>query len=186
MTAQANNSKDQSTLKNSDEVNAVSEITRSEPEKKLFSWRAPARPFKRRDRQFWVRLLTIAGVFGLILFLIEGVMPVILIISLLFLFYILSTVEPEEIEYTITNRGVKISDQTIDFFSINRFWFAKRFGSEVLILETTNVFGRLELMISEADVDKIRKTLSEYLNEEESSPARMDKVAGWVSKKISS
>jgi len=170
---------------NSSEEGAQVEIQKPEPEKKLFSWRAPARPFKRRDRQFWVRLLTISGVFGLILFLIEGVMPVVLIIALLFLFYILSTVEPEEIEYYITNRGVKISDQTVDYAAINRYWFAKRFGSDVLVLETANMFGRLELMISKGDEDKIRKVLSEFLNEEEAVPTRLDKAAGWISQKIS-
>src|SRR3989344_1109885 len=82
------------------------------PEKEIYTWRAASRPFKRRDREFWITIGAIAAIFGLILFLIEGVMPVLLIIALVFLFYILSTVEPETITYAITNMGVKIADRT--------------------------------------------------------------------------
>ena len=80
-----------------------------EPERDLVTWTAPARPFKRRDRQFYVTTFAIAGIVSLVLFLAEGAMPVILIISLVFLYYVLSTVEPESIEYKITNRGIKIA-----------------------------------------------------------------------------
>src|SRR3989344_2388837 len=85
---------------------------RFEPEKDLHSWKAPSRPFKKRGREFWVTVLSIAALLAFVLFLAEGVMPVILIISLVFLFYVLSTVTPEEIEYKITNRGVKVADKT--------------------------------------------------------------------------
>ena len=80
-----------------------------EPERNLVTWTAPARPFKRRDRQFYVTTFAIAGIVSLVLFLAEGVMPVILIISLVFLYYVLSTVEPENIEYKATTRGIKIA-----------------------------------------------------------------------------
>jgi hypothetical protein len=177
-------SSQQSTLKNEAAGSGTGQKIMPKPEKDLFYWKAPARPFKRRDRQFWVRLLAIAGVFGFILFLIEGVMPVILIISLMFLFYILSTVEPEQIEYTITNKGVKIADKTTEYGLFNRFWFSKRFDDEILVLETANISGRLELVIKSKDKDKIRKVLSEYIAEEKASPTRLDQVAGWVSKKF--
>ena len=74
---------------------------RPELEKVLFSWKAPMRPFKARDREFWITTIVIAVIFGFILFLIEGVMPVILIVSIIFLYYVLSTVKPEEIGYAM-------------------------------------------------------------------------------------
>jgi hypothetical protein len=54
-----------------------------QPEKDLFVWMGPVRPFKRKNRDFYVTLIAIAGVVGLVIFLIEGFMPVILIISLI-------------------------------------------------------------------------------------------------------
>src|SRR3989344_1449467 len=55
----------------------------------------PSRPFKTRSREFYVTLFAITGLVGLILFIAEGAMPVVLLIAIVFLFYILSTVAPE-------------------------------------------------------------------------------------------
>ena len=154
------------------------------PEKELFKWKAQSRPFQQRGREFWVRVLAIAGVFGLILFVIEGVMPVILMITVIFLYYILSTVRPEEIEYKITNKGVKISDKTTEWSLMNRFWFAMRMRSDLLVFEIFNFPGRLELVIDQNDKGKLKEIISKYIPEEEAPPANMDKAADWLSKKI--
>lgn len=159
-------------------------MVRQEAEKDLFIWKAPARPFKRRDKQFWMTLIAIAGVFGLILFLVEGAMPVILIISLVFLFYVLSTVEPEEIECKITNKGIKIADKRTDLGNLTRFWFSRRFNSELLVFEMAILPGRLEMVINSKDREAIRKALSPYLPEEEAPPSGLDRAANWFAKKL--
>lgn len=155
-----------------------------EPEKILFSWSAPARPFKRRDRDFWVTVTVISIVVGLILFFSEGFMPVILIISIIFLYYILSTVEPETIEYKITTRGIKMDDKPNTWDSLGRFWFTKRFNDELLVLEAYTLGGRLELVIKSGDKEKIKSALSKYLLHEEASPSYVDKMSNWASKKL--
>jgi hypothetical protein len=153
-------------------------------EKDLLTWNAPTRPFKRRDREFWVTTIAMAGIAGLILFLVEGFMPVILIISIVFLFYILSTVEPEETEYKITNKGIKIAGKRTDWENMLRFWFAKRFDSDLLVFETLGLGGRMELVINPKDKEKLKKVVSNYLAEEEVSPSNIDKLASWFSKKL--
>src|SRR3989304_4840218 len=101
-------SEDQSTLTSPDESQEPRPVVvRREPERDLVTWTAPSRPFKRRDRQFYTTVFAIAGIISLILFLAEGLMPVILIVALVFLYYVLSTVPPENIEYKITTKGVK-------------------------------------------------------------------------------
>ncbi len=157
---------------------------RVEPEKDIFSWKAPGRPFKRRDRDFWITLLAIVAVVSLVLYIIEGIIPVILAISLLFLFYILSTVKPEKIEYRITNRGVKIADKRTDWALMTRFWFSRRFESELLVFEMVTIPGRLELVINPKDKDGLRKALADYLIEEEAPATSLDKAADWFSKKL--
>ncbi len=159
-------------------------VVRREPEKDLVSWTAPARPFKRRDREFYITILAIAGIVGLVLFLIEGFMPVILIVSLVFLFYVLSTVEPENIEYKITNKGIKIVDKRTGWALMNRFWFSRRFDSELLVVETFGLPGRMELVINSKDKEEIKKALSSYVVEEEAPPSYLDKAANWFAKKL--
>lgn len=157
---------------------------KQEPERDLAVWTAPARPFKRRDRQFYTTIIAIAAIVGLILFLVEGVMPVILLISIIFLFYIMSTVEPEKIEYKITTRGIKIGDRRTDWNLTNSFWFSKRFDSDLLVIETFFLPGRLELVINPADKDQIRKAIVTYIPEEETSPSSLDRAANWFAQKL--
>ncbi len=160
------------------------ERTRRVPEKDLVSWMAPARPFKRRNREFYVTVIAIAALVGLILFLVEGFMPVILIISLVFLYYVLSTVEPDEIEYKVTNKGIKIADRRTDWDFILRFWFTRRFDNSLLIIETLNLPGRLEIVIDQEKKKEIRKNLLKYIPEEKTPPSTLDKAANWFSKKL--
>ena len=155
-----------------------------EPEKELFAWKAPARPFKRRDRQFWVTVIAIAVVFGMISFLAEGVMPVIVIISVIFLYYVLSTVEPETVTFSITTWGIKIVDKLNPYGNLNRFWFTRRFNDMLLIFETTTFPGRLEVIINPKDKEKIKTILKKYLIEEEAPPSSLDKASNYFAQKL--
>lgn len=151
-------------------------------EKILLTWIAPSRPFKRRSRDFYIKVLTVAALFGLILFLLEGLMPVLLLIALIFLFYVMSTIEPDTIEYQLTSFGVKIAGKRTDWNLMNRFWFTKRLGSELLTIETAALPGRLELMFKPELKADITKIVSDYLTHEEIPPAFLDKLTGFTSK----
>ncbi|MFZ5932740.1 MAG: hypothetical protein ACOYT7_01535 [Patescibacteria group bacterium] len=159
-------------------------VVRREPEKDLIIWTAPARPFKRRDREFYITVIAIAGIVGLILFLVEGFMPVILIVSLVFLFYVMNTVPPENIEYKVTNKGVKVAGKRTDWINLNRFWFSRRFDNELLVFESFTLPGRLELVVESKDKEELRKAITPYLPEEEVSPSYLDKAANWFSAKM--
>jgi hypothetical protein len=155
-----------------------------QPEKELFAWTAAARPFKRRDREFWVSVIAIAAVVSLVLFLVEGFMPVVLIISLVFLFYVLNTVEPEKINYQITTRGVKFAGRQTPWEVIGRHWFTRRYDSQILVLELGVLPGRLEMVIDPGDKEKISTALSDYSLAEEIPPSNLDRAANWFAKKL--
>jgi hypothetical protein len=158
--------------------------TLSKEEKDLVIWSAPSRPFKRRNKDFYVTVIAMAAVTGIVLFLIEGWLPVILVISLVFLFYVMATVEPEVIEYRITNLGIRIAGKLTDWNIMGRFWFTKRLDNELLVIETRTLPGRLELVITPEIKEKIRKELAEYLTHEEVPASNIDKAANWFSNKV--
>ncbi|MDP3917890.1 MAG: hypothetical protein Q8Q30_01810, partial [Candidatus Woesebacteria bacterium] len=141
-------------------------------------------PFKRRDKQFYITTISIAGMVSLILFLAEGAMPVILIISLIFLYYVMSTVAPEDLEYKITNKGVKVGGKRTEWQSLGRFWFSKRYDSDLLVFETRMIPNRMEFVIKAEIKEEIEKILKEYLVHEEISPSNLDKAVDWFSKKL--
>ncbi len=175
-----------STLNQSPEVSQEPSpvVVRREPERDLVIWIAPARPFKRRDRQFYVTTFAIAGIVSLVLFLAEGIMPVILIVSLVFLYYVLSTVQPEDIEYKITTKGIKIAGKLTRWQYLNRYWFTKRFDNELMIADTVLLPGRIEFVINPGDKEKLKKEISAYIPYEEVSPAALDKVTNWFAAKL--
>ncbi len=158
--------------------------TKREVERDLFTWTAPARPFKRRNRDFWVTAIGIVGLVGIVIFLIEGFMPVVLIISLVFLFYVMNTVEPEDVKYKVTSKGVNFAGKLTSWEVLIRFWFSRRFDSNLLIFETSKIPGRLEVVINAKDKQKLKEALSDYLPEEEAPPSYMDKAANWFSGKL--
>ena len=151
-------------------------------EKVLYSWTCPARPFKTRNREFYVTLFAIVGIVSLILFVAEGFMPVVLLISLVFLFYVMSTVKPEDVEYKVTNLGIKVGDRGTSWNAMTRYWFTKRFDNELLVIETNILPGRLEVVVKPELEDELRKVLEEYINEEEVPASFLDKSANWFSK----
>jgi hypothetical protein len=154
------------------------------PEKELFAWKAKSRPFKKRPREYWVTIVAIASLLSFIMFLAEGTMPVILIISVIFLYYVLSTVEPHDVSFRITDKGVRIEDKLTEWNELTRYWFTEKLDSVTLNFEMTMFPGRLEMMISEKDINKLRQILSKYLPEEEPQKTSFDRTSDWVSKKI--
>ncbi len=157
---------------------------KEELEKDLLAWSAPSRPFIQKNREFWVRVVAIASIFGFIIFIVEGAMPVILMISLLFLFYVLSTVRPENIDYKITNLGVRVGGVLNPWENIKRFWFSKRVADHILILDMATFSGRLEIVFNIKDKDNIRQTLKKYIPEEEAPQTNIDKASEWVDSKL--
>ncbi len=159
-------------------------VVRREPERDILTWIAPSRPFQRRDRQFYVTIFAIGGIVGLVLFLAEGIMPVLLIIALIFLYYVLSTVEPEKVEYKITSKGVKFASKRTEWQFLNRFWFSKRFGSDLLVIETFQIPGRIEIVINPEIKESLKREISAYIPFEEAPIAGLDRVTNWFSSKL--
>ena len=159
-------------------------VVRRESERELVTWTAPARPFKRYSRRFYIKIFSIVGIVSIILFIAEGVMPVVLLVSFIFLFYVLSTVPPDNVEYKITNRGVKVAGKETGWQNIHRFWFLTKSGSEVLMFDTIILPGRMELVINSEIKDRLKREISAYVPYEEIQPSLLDKFVNWMVKKL--
>jgi len=167
-----------------DSTMPATQIEQPPEEKVLLTWNTVARPFKRRSREFYVSLLSIVGLLGAILFFIEGLMPIILMGALVFLFYVLSTVAPDNVDYKITTYGVRFAGKLTEWNKLGRFWFVNRLGSDLLIFEMFSLPGRLELVIPADMKKKAEDILKKYLVHEEVPPGVLDKAANWASKKL--
>lgn len=159
-------------------------VVRREPERDLVTWTAPSRLFRRYGRKAYVSIFSIVGIIGIVIFIAEGLMPVILLIALIFLFYVLSTVPPENIEYRVTNRGVRVAGKETPWQNIESFYFASKTGGEVLVFDTTIFPGKMELVMNTEIKETLRREISAYISYEEKPPSVFDKLIGWFSKKL--
>lgn len=153
-------------------------------EKEIYSWTAPARPFKKRGKEFFTTVGSLAFLLGVIFLLIEGVLAVLVILSLVFLVYVLTTVPPGEITHKLTSRGLWFGEKRYAWDELFRFWFAERFGQEILIVEIGRFPGRLEFVIEGADKKELRNAIEKRVPYEASAPSYLDRAASWFSRKV--
>lgn len=177
------------------EGNQTPELSDSEPQpievmavrqlKVLFAWKAAVRPFKKRNKEYWTTVFAILFLLVLILFFVKEWFLIAAIISLAFVYYVLSTVPPEEIEYRITNKGVAFEDKSYDWEYLWRFWFSNKYDQRLLNIDTRlNLPGRLLFVIKKEDEKQIKEILEKYLLNEEAPLTFFDKASAWLAKKV--
>jgi hypothetical protein len=154
-------------------------------EKVLFEWTSPERAFQRRNKDFWVTAIAILVLVSVIFIMVQEFYLVIALVSVLFLYYVLSTVPPEDIGHKITNRGVYFGEANYSWDLLERFWFGKSLGWDTLFIETKLRFPpQVSLIIDPKDKDKLQKILVKRIPMVQSSPSFVDKLTKWFATRL--
>lgn len=154
------------------------------PEQEVFSWIAPSRPFKKRDRQFFSTVLIIGLLVSLILFFAGQLLPIAVVISVIFLVYVLAVIPPGDVNHRITTYGIHIDKQLYYWEQMGRFWFEKSNGKDVLKVEVAQFPGRLVMVVDDSNKPIIKEILSEVLLQQKPELTVYEKVAEWLQKKV--
>jgi hypothetical protein len=170
---------------NSDKIVKALEDKDWNEEEVLFSWEAPERAYQKKDRDFWITVVSILILVSVILFLVKEFFLIVALISALFLYYVLSTVPPQDIKYKITNRGIYYGESRYQWDTFDRFWFKKSLSNELVHFETVLRFPRqISLVINTEDKDKIKEIIIKRLPLIDESPNFTDKltkkVVSWL------
>lgn len=155
------------------------------PTKILITWKAPARPFKKQSREYFTTLGAMIFLIALILVFLKEFVFIAAILSLFFMVYVLSTVEPEEITHKVTNKGMVTGKKTYPWEKLGRFWFSAKWGNNILNVE--NFLGlpsRIILLLGKTPKEEIKKIFEEYLIFEKPEKTFIDKASTWLSKKV--
>jgi hypothetical protein len=154
-------------------------------EKVLFEWEAAERSFKTRDRDFWITAVSILILVGVILFFVKEFFLIIALISVLFLYYVMSTVPPQTVRNKITNRAVYFGELRYEWDLLLRFWFKNSLDSELLQFETDLRFPRqVSLVIHPEDKEELKKIIVKKIPLVESSPTFIDKLTKWFGDRL--
>ena len=79
-------------------------------EKVLFEWRAMDRPNKTWSKDFYSTVIVLAFLVSVILFFIEGLLPVILVWAVVFMMWSMNRLPAKETSYALTNWGLRAGD----------------------------------------------------------------------------
>jgi len=154
-------------------------------EKILYRWKAPIRPYKKRDRDYYTTIAAIAFLIIIILGFLREFLLIAVVVAFAFVSYVLAAVPPEQTEHKLTSRGIRTADKLYRWGDLRRYWFTEKYGQAMVIVQTVMLFpGELLMLLSDADKEKVRKILNEHLPHEQPEPTFLDKSANWLSKQV--
>jgi len=154
-------------------------------EKTRLEWEAPERAFQRKNKDFWVTIIAILVLVSVILFFVKEFFLIIALISILFLYYVLSTIPPQKIIYKITNRAIYFGETSYSWDLLERFWFKKDLSSQMVHFETKLHFPRrVSLVIDGVDKEKIKSIVLKKIPLIKESPNFVDKLTKWMVDKL--
>lgn len=150
----------------------------------LFSWKAPLRAYKRRSNSILRFYVALALLLSLIVFFFGDKVLLVPILTLLFLFYVLTITPPPEIENIITVFGIETAGVTLRWEFLSHFYYTKKFHFDVLTLvSNAPYYYHAYLIVPDEETKKsISTILSKHVMYVE-KPQRSftDKAVDWLS-----
>lgn len=157
----------------------------NEEEKELISWQAPERSFTRRNKDFWITAIAILVLMSVILIFVKEFFLIISLVSVLFLYYVLSTVSPNIITIKITNKAIYFGELRYPWQYFVRFWFQKSLNDQTLKIETALKFPRqISLVIDPNDQEKLREIVEKRIPFLNYSPTFVDRLTKWFADRL--
>lgn len=133
--------------------------------KAIVSWKSPVRIFKPRPQKYFVKIALFGLIFILAAIAFDEILLVGVIIALVFVAYVLATIEPEVIEHRITNMGVVSGGRPFLWDELDAFWFEKKGEERLLIVETRLRFpSRLIIILTSVSERTLLDLLEKHLH----------------------
>ncbi len=142
-----------------------------DPVRTFITWKAPSRPFRKKDRSFYTTIAILLILTSAIAFFFGEKMLIGALLALGFLVYVLNFVSPEEVEYKISTQGITIGNHFYHWQQMDSFWFSEKDGSKLLNVLTRIRFpGMLILVLDPPLQEKIKRVCARFLPYHEIAP----------------
>lgn len=150
----------------------------------LLSWTAPGRPFRKKNREFYLSCLLIFFLIEVIVFLFAQYQLMLAVGAVTFLSLVMATVPPKDFHYRISTEGVKVEDHFYIWNELYDFYFKKIDKVDVLIIRTEALIpGELRITLGNVSRDHVRRVLINFLPYREVvKQTFMEKSADWLSR----
>lgn len=156
------------------------------PEEILARWVAAGRPYRQRGRQFFTTVIVIAALLGILLLVAGEWMLIIVMGALVFFYWAQSKIAPEEVEYVISSRGIKIAGQKNAWDRLVRWWMDEQWGQKIAVVETAEGFPKRLFMVLGGGVqeEEVKTALGKYLPEDKPAETVLDRMGRWLGEKF--
>lgn len=160
------------------------DMPKPQREEFIYEWRAAARPYKKRNKQYYTTVALIVFLVSAILFFAGQFLPIAVVVTVAFLVYVLSSVPPQESKIAITTYGIRFDDQLFYWEELGRFWLDERNEQPVINIELGRFPHRVTLLYHQEDETNLVEILSEVLLQERPPLTSYEKASKWLSEKI--
>lgn len=132
--------------------------------KTLLEWEAASRPYRKKDRSYYTTIAILIILLVLIAILAHEFLLIGVLLSLMFVTYVLAFVPPHDIKYKISTQGITIADSFSFWHELDSFWFKEKEGHNVLFIQTKLRFPRqLMLVLGKIPTEEIKKQVVKFL-----------------------
>lgn len=142
-----------------------------DPVRTLMSWKAPSRPYRKKERSYYTTVALLIVLVSMIAFFWGERLLIGALLALGFLVYVLNFTPPQDIEYKISTQGITIGDHFYHWEELDSFWFSKKEGQNILNVLTKFRFpGLLMLVMGETPEEELKTVTARYLPFHEIAP----------------
>ncbi|OGH05138.1 MAG: hypothetical protein A2W22_05695 [Candidatus Levybacteria bacterium RBG_16_35_11] len=152
--------------------------------KTILSWTAPGRPFQKKSKQYYATSLLIMLLVEIILFLFSQYLLMVVVLSLVFLAFVLASVPPRDFHYRISSEGITVEDHFFLWQELYDFYFKKREGADVVHVRThAFIPGELTIPLGSIDKEHLKQALLPFLPFREIvKPTFIEKSGDWLTR----
>jgi hypothetical protein len=156
-----------------------------EQEQVLLSWIAKSRPFRKTDMQSRQVLIVLGVLIGMVLVFAQEWMLLAVLISGAFYYYAANSVAPGEMEFQITNYGLRAFGRLFRWWEFSQWWWAEKWTTKLIGLQLqTGLTGRIFIPVEKGKEEDVEKILNKYVYFEKPKELVMDKMGRWVAEKF--
>jgi len=153
-------------------------------EKTIFEWESFDRPHKKWGKEFYSTVIVLAFLVSIILYFIEGAMPVFVVWGLVFMLWTMGRTEPKKESYAITTWGLKLPDRTYNLSEMSQFWIESKWGSRVLRINLVKAPWHLVVVVNKEEEQDIKNLLLQGVIYQAPPITWMDKAIRWMGEKL--
>ena len=153
-------------------------------EKVLLEFEAYDRPHKVWTKEFYSSVIVIAFLVSIILYFIEGMMPVLVIWALVFMLWAMAKTEPKMVKVSFTSWGLRATEKIYRYEEMVNFWFETKWGSRLMRINLSGIPWHLVVVIDPQKEEEIKALIGKDVVYLEPETTWIDRVIKWVGEKM--